>query len=263
VLAAAEQRAPLAVVRAFPLEGGGALVHLHNISGGVLGGDRLRVEIDVGAGAWAQATTTGATRVYRTLPSAATPLETRVARIREGGLLEFLPDPLIPFAGARYRQETRIELEPGAGLFWWETVAPGRAARGERFAYERLELRLEIRAAGRLAATERANLEPRRRPLDSPARLGPYRYFASFYACRVGLEEQRWRDLEARLAELAAPLSAGGEAVWGVSVLARDGLVARGLALEGRDLKRGLFELWRAAKRDLYGIEAVPPRKIY
>ncbi|PYV35431.1 MAG: hypothetical protein DMG09_19720 [Acidobacteria bacterium] len=263
VLASAEQRAPLAVVRAFALDGGGALVHLHNLSGGVLGGDRLRLELEVGPGAWAQVTTTGATRVYRTLPSAETPIETRVARVASGGLLEYLPDPLIPFAGVRYRQETRIDLEPEAGLFWWETVAPGRAARGEIFGYERLDLRLEIRAGGRLAAMERARLEPRQRPLDSPARLGPYRYFATFYACRGGVGNRRLRDLEARLAELARGLSAGGDAVWGVSTLAGEALVARGLALRGRDLQRGLFELWRAAKRDLYGIEAVPPRKVY
>jgi len=83
-------------------------------------------------------------------------------------------------------------------------------------------------------------------------------------------KESAYRELdvlvqadEARLAELARGLSAGGDAVWGVSTLAGEALVARGLALRGRDLQRGLFELWRAAKRDLYGIEAVPPRKVY
>ena len=74
--------------------------------------------------------------------------------------------------------------------------------------------------ADSVAARERACLEPRRRPLDSPVRLGPYRYFASFYACRSGLGDDRLRDLEARLAELAGGLSAGGDTVWGVSRLA-------------------------------------------
>ena len=36
-----EQQPPLKVVRAFALPEGGALVHLHNLSGGVLGGDEL------------------------------------------------------------------------------------------------------------------------------------------------------------------------------------------------------------------------------
>jgi urease accessory protein len=262
ILASAQQRAPLRVVRAFPLAGGGALVHLHNVSGGVLGGDRLELEIVVGAGAWAQVTTTGATRVYRTLDSAATPIETRDLRVAAGALLELLPDPLIPFAGARYRQETRVELEAGAGLFWWETVAPGRTARGEVFAYDALDLTVEIRAAGRPAAFERARLEPARRPLDAPGRFGPYRYLATFYACRAAVVDTVWRGLETEMAYVADRLSGGGM-VWGVSTLASSGVVARGLAVDGSGLPRALFELWRAAKRSLYGAEAAAPRKIY
>jgi urease accessory protein len=237
-------------------------VHLHNVSGGVLGGDRLELAVEVGAGSWAQVTTTGATRVYRALDSAATPVETRDARVGPGALLEFLPDPLIPFAGARYRQETRIELEAGAGLFWWETVAPGRTARGEIFAFDSLELAVEIRAGGKPAALERAKLEPGRRPLAVPARLGPYRYLATFYACRAGVPDAVWREIETQLAEVAERFSGGGM-VWGVSALASSGVVARGLAADGSGLPRALLELWRAAKRSLYGAEAVAPRKIY
>ena len=59
------QDPPWKVVRAFPQEGGMVLVHLHNVSGGVLAGDRLGLKIEVAAGASAQITTTGATRLYR------------------------------------------------------------------------------------------------------------------------------------------------------------------------------------------------------
>src|SRR3981189_542673 len=65
ILAECEQQLPLRVVRAFQLDDGGALVHLHNLSGGVLGGDQLDVTIEVGPGAVAQVTSTGATRIYR------------------------------------------------------------------------------------------------------------------------------------------------------------------------------------------------------
>src|SRR5260370_8851376 len=63
-----EQRPPLQVIRAFPISTGGALVHVHNISGGVLGGDQLELEVDVEPGAHAQLTSTGPTRLYRTRP---------------------------------------------------------------------------------------------------------------------------------------------------------------------------------------------------
>src|SRR5438876_2690848 len=56
VLAECMQQLPLRVVRAFQLDDGAALVHLHNLSGGVLVGDQLDLSIVVGPRAMAQVT---------------------------------------------------------------------------------------------------------------------------------------------------------------------------------------------------------------
>src|SRR5258708_1796448 len=135
-----DQRPPLKVIRAFPQADGGTLVHLHNISGGVLGGDHLELEVEVGPQACVQLTSTSATRVYRSRPDMPSAQQLTRVHVQSGGLLEYLPDPLIPFAGARYRQQTEIQLEENAGLCWWEILAPGRVASGERFAYEQLQI---------------------------------------------------------------------------------------------------------------------------
>jgi urease accessory protein len=263
VLKLCEQRPPLKVVRAFPAGGGSALAHLHNLSGGVLGGDRLELSVEVGAGARAQLTSTGATRLYRSREGAPAASQRQVFKVREGALLEYLPDELIPFAGARYRQETTIELSDGAGLFWWEAVAPGRAARGELFEYDSLQLRLDLTALGLPLSQERIALDPASRPLQSAARLGPFRYFATFYVCRVGLEVSSWLKLEGELAELARRLTRPGETLWGVSALPAHGLVVKALSVKGRAIARGFQDLWRASKLRLYGEAAVPPRKVY
>ncbi len=258
-----DQHPPFQVIRAFPLSTGGALVHIHNISGGVLGGDQLALEVEVGPGAHAQLTSTSATRLYRSRPDAPTATQTGTITVREGALLEYLPDPLIPFSGSRYQQSIRIDLEAGAGLFWWETVTPGRLARGELFDYERLLLSLHISAQGRLIASESLRLEPHCRPLSSLARLGPYSHFCSFYICRVGLKAVHWSNLEKELGALAQELSRPGELSWAVSTLVAHGLVIRAVSRQGRDIPPGLLTFWRAAKRNLYDEEAVPPRKIY
>ena len=262
VLAVCEQQPPLKVVRAFPLNCGEALVHLHNVSGGVLSGDQLELIVEVGTGACAQLTSTGATRLYRSRIEAPAARQINDVSVGENALLEYLPDELIPFAGSRYRQETRIELAQGAGLFWWETVAPGREARGELFDYESLHLNLDIRAEGRPLALERVKLEPGRRPLASLVRLGPYRYFSSFYICQVGRDAAWWLELERQLAELAQQLTRPSETLWGVSTLPAHGLVVRALSVKGRDIASGLLAFWQAAKQQLYGREAVPPRKV-
>jgi urease accessory protein len=162
VLAATQQQPPLRVVRAFPLEDGAALVHLHNVSGGLLGGDALELAIRVGARAQVQVTTTGATRIYRPRPGALVATQATEISIGENALLEYIPDPLIPFAGARFAQRTKIQLASGSGLFWWEIIAPGRDASGEAFAYESIEWATDLNVNGRLVAAEHACVEPRR-----------------------------------------------------------------------------------------------------
>lgn len=263
VLSASVQEPPLRVVRAFALDDGSALAHLHNVSGGLLGGDRLSLAVNAGAGTSVQLTTTGATRIYRARKNAPFTMQTNEIRVGENALIEYVPDAIIPFAGARFAQRTRIDLGPGAGLFWWEVIAPGREASGEVFAYEHIEMRTDVTANGRLIAAESIRLDPRNSALRSTARLGEYRYWATFYICRVGLDAAAWLAAEAHLREKARELNRPGETLWGVSALLADGLVVRGLAIRGRDALGGLHALWDAAKRRLYGRAAVPPRKVH
>jgi urease accessory protein len=229
----------------------------------VLAGDRLALSVEVSSGARAQITSTGATRIYRSKSDMPAALQQTEFSVAEDALLEFLPDALIPFAGSRYRQETRIELASGAGLFCWEIVAPGRDARGELFAYDSLQLKLDVSAAGVPIAQERIKLEPGRRPLSSPARLGHYHYFATFYICRMGFDIAWWLKLESELQELARRLTRPREIVWGVSTLPAHGLVVRALSVKGVAVAPGLFAFWHAARMRLYGQAAVPPRKVY
>ena len=255
------------MVRAFAHDGGAALVHLHNVSGGLLGGDHLSFFAAVGPEARVQITTTGATRIYRPRVGAAAAVQSNEITVGESALLEYVPDPLIPFAGARLSQRTTIHLAPGAGLFWWEILAPGREARGEVFEYERLEMKTDITAAGRLIAAERIGLEPKNRSLLSLARLGPYRTWATFYICREGLEPVFWRDLEQHLREIASSLqreiqSRAASALWGISTLPAHGLAIRCAGMHGRDVSSGLHALWHAAKLCLYGRAPVLPRKV-
>ena len=259
----AAQNPPLRVIRAFHLPDGSALAHLHNISGGVLGGDALSLRVSVGENARAQLTTPSATRIYQHRPNLPDASQQTRVEVESTGLLEYVPDPLIPFAGCRYRQSTHIQLAPDAGLFWWETIAPGREAYGERFAYEQLEMALEINAAGKPIALERYQLRPQEHALSSLARLGAYLYHTTFYICRAGVVEQTWLALEAELTLIARQYSEAGQSLWGVSTLTSDGLVIRGLSQTHRTLPAQLIHFWRVAKQKLYGSEVLVPRKNY
>jgi urease accessory protein len=250
------QEPPWKIVRAFPQPDGAALVHLHNVSGGVLAGDRLSLDVQVGPHAHAQITSTGATRLYRHREGADDSVQRVTISVGEEALLEYLPDPVIPFAGARHEQHTAITLESGATLFWWEVLTPGRLAAGERFAYQRLRVSSSVRAGGRLALREDFLLEPDTRPLMQAARIGPHAYMASFYAFQEGRRGEDWRGLEDHLNQL-------GVGLWGASALASDGVIVRGLSNTALGIAESLVQFWRIARRYLTGREAEPPRKVY
>ena len=236
------QETPWRVVRAF-----GPLVHLQNVSGGLFGGDRMELTVNLGENTEAQITTASATRVYKKRAGSEAARQRAICRIAPGASLEFLPDTIIPFAGSEYDQTTEIHLAAGAALFYWETLAAGRLAYGERFAFDRVTMRTGIYVDGIPVALDRVNLEPPVREMGSAIRFGEFVYSATFYACLAGTEAAQWVALEAELGELTERLS-GPHIQWGVSALVADGLVVRGLSHSAGDMASGLLAFWRMAK---------------
>jgi urease accessory protein len=260
---AVRQDPPWKVIRGFRESNGAVLVHLNNVSGGVLAGDRLAMDIEVDAGVSAVVTTTGATRLYRHRPGMGNSEQRATFRIGEGATLEYLPDPLIPFAGSRHAQRARFSLQPRAALFWWEVLAPGRQAAGEAFRFDYLCIDSEISLEDVPLLRETFLLEPRERPLAVNARMGQYSYLASFYVCQGGRSPQFWRDCEDELNALASEITRPGEALWGSSTLQSDGVIVRGLSTSQRFISGALIKFWRTAKKAIKNEDPVPPRKVY
>lgn len=257
------QDPPWKVIRGFALPESGRLVHLNNVSGGVLAGDRLALDVEVEAGAAAQITTTGATRLYRHRAGAEDSEQHSRFSVGEAAILEYLPDPMIPYAGSRHVQRTEIRLGVGATLFWWEVLAPGRLAAGERFAFERLRVQTTIHAGSQPVLQEDFLLEPGRQQFSAAVRMSEYSHTASLCAIQQGRPPEFWRALEERWNRIAGARTRPGHAVWGASTLASNGVIVRGLSTTGCWLHQTLIEFWRTARISITGDDATPPRKIY
>jgi urease accessory protein len=255
------QDPPWRALRAFSNASGEALVHLHNVSGGVLGGDNLRLEVSLDSHAQAQITTVGATRIHRHRPDRPESSHASLFRLANGAFLEYLPDPVIPFARSRFSQHCEIHLSSGAGLVCWETLSAGRVAHGESFSFERFSANTEIHSGDGPIALERYSLAPELRSMNSPARMGSFRYSATMYVCRAD-NSARWLALENSLNETARELD-GPETRWGVSALVRHGLVVRGMVRHAHQASAGLRVFWQAAKQAVWDRAALLPRKIY
>ncbi|HZX42714.1 MAG TPA: urease accessory protein UreD [Myxococcaceae bacterium] len=141
--------------------GTAAWAYVSTLGGGLVDGDRLALEISVGAGARVFVASQGPTRVFRSARGAAS--ET-VARVDEGGLLVLAPDPTACFAGARYTQSTQVNLAPDASLVLFEVLSAGR----ERWGFTRCQSTLRVLPY----LDERWLLDPEHGPLEE--RMGRF-----------------------------------------------------------------------------------------
>lgn len=136
--------------------GGACWVYCATLGGGFVGGDEVRLTLDVRQDARALVTTQASTKVYRSTRPASQAIS---AVIEDGALLAVMPDPIVCFAGADFSQEQRYELGGRANLVVVDWITSGRHATGERWAFARYDNRLDIRRDGRRILYDGLRLE--------------------------------------------------------------------------------------------------------
>lgn len=134
---------PLRLLKTLYPEGDGvAHAVLVHPPGGLVGGDRLDITLDVQPGAHLLVTTPAATRFYRSAHGAAT--QRVVATVGAGGRLEWVPQETLAYSGCDGRNEVVLRLAPGASLMASEVLGLGLPAAGEPFVRGRLLQHLEV-----------------------------------------------------------------------------------------------------------------------
>jgi urease accessory protein len=167
--------------------------------GGLVGGDRLDIELDVQPGAHLLVTTPAATRFYRS--NAGEAAQVVHATVGEGARLEWLPQETLAYPACIARNEVKLTLAPGASLFATEVLGLGLAGAGQPFDSGRLLQHLEVTGQwldrGWLDAADTALL-------DGPCGLAGHRVLGTLaYA-----QTQAVADGEALLADSRALLGA-------------------------------------------------------
>jgi urease accessory protein len=136
---------------------GGALeAVIINTAGGMTGGDRFELNVEVGDGAGLTVSTAAAEKIYRSL-GADTAVNVNL-KVGAGAMLAWLPQETILFDRMRLRRTIDADVAPDASLIIAEMLVFGRAAMGERVARGHLFDRWRIRVGGALAFAESLRL---------------------------------------------------------------------------------------------------------
>ena len=235
-----------------------ACVYMITTSGGTLQGDRISLEIDVEADAYAHITTQGMTKVQTMDINYAAQAQT--FRLCENAYLEFMPDPIIPFRNSKFITETHIVRHPSATLIYSEILLPGRRYHraDEYFGFDVFSSCVKgFDPSGQEQFCEKYILEPERTNLRQVGIMGAFDVYANVLFLTPKANADAVHDL------VGTGFNVEDGLAWGASKLPNDeGLVFKVLGNEVKQVKDKIRDFWIIARKVVTGAE-VPPQFLW
>lgn len=181
-------KVPLCIKRAMYLEETCpemAYVYIISPSGGILQGDRFRMDIALTNSAIAHVTTQSATRIYRMNKNFGTQIIN--LDVDKNCYLEYIPDQIIPYRDSRFYQVSNIKVHDEATCVYSEIITPGRVASNESFEYDICYMKVKsVNQNDKLRLIDIAKIEPKKENVKSFGVLNNYDILGNIYILTPG-----------------------------------------------------------------------------
>ncbi|WP_438350544.1 urease accessory protein UreD [Paenibacillus sp. FA6] len=232
---------------------GQACYYIMNPGGGYLDGDRYKMEIVLEEKADLLLTTQSATKIYKT-PNQAVIQETDIL-LKAGSVLEYIPDPLIAYRDAEYKQTNIIRMEPGATLICTDIITPGWSPDGVAFSYRLLQLKTEIYMNNRLVVFDHVRLAPGSQQIQDIGYMEGFTHLGSMIAIHEQADIPFIDELYLRIKE-----NIDGCRI-GISQLSVPGFILRVFGTSTQKIERVFTECQTILRQEWLGKDYVFLRK--
>jgi urease accessory protein len=247
---------PLLTQRAIYYETGlPFMAHLQIVSpsGGILQGDRYRMDISLKENAVAHLTTQGATRLYKMDSNFAT--QQVNVTVGENCYLEFIPDQIIPYKSSRFYQKVSLDVHDSASMIYSEVVVPGRTAMNESFEYDICYLKTVAKNQKNTRFVDVAMLEPKKQNLDTFGILGRQTVVGTIYIITK-------RDYVTELCDKVSSSLNMAKISFGASILPHDsGVFVRLTGGSASDIKDAVYEVAKMTRKKILNAPFTAIRK--
>jgi len=222
-----------------------AYLYIVSVSGGILQGDRYRIDVRLKKNSMAHITTQGATRIFSMNSNNATQMVN--ITLEENSYLEFIPDQIIPYQDSRFYQRMNLNVHDSATLVYSEIITPGRVAMGESFEYD--VCYLKTRATNQyenLRFIDITNLEPKIQKMSSFGILGKYTIVGSVYILTKKENVFEIHD------KINSQVFQNKKIIGGASIMKNDsGILVRILGNETEIVKEIIFDVVRLIRKQV------------
>jgi urease accessory protein len=220
-----------------------AYMYIISPSGGILQGDRYRMDITLKNNACAHITTQGATRIYRMEKNYATQIVNVV--VDDSCYFEFIPDQIIPYRDSRFYQKVDLKVHDNATMVYAEIIVPGRVASRESFEYDICYMKALARNQNHmLRFIDVAVLEPKKRVLKTLGILENFDVVGNMYI----LTETKYVTELSK--DINSVLQKFSRISGGATTLPHDsGVIIRILGEVASDLRSIMYEIIKITRR--------------
>jgi urease accessory protein len=233
----------------------------HNVlvhpPGGLVGGDTLSINVQVGEGAHGLLTTPGATRFYRS--DGAPAVQTTILQLAANARLEWLPLEALCYSGCLATNKVVMTLAPSSELIGWDVTAlglPNAQLPFERGSFlQHLELKDQWLERGTMAADDV-------RLMDSPLGLAGHRCIASIFFVAGEVIPRGRKEIALEAARAVASSHELASTV-GVTSPHPQVLVTRVLAPMVEPAMALLRQIRQAWRKELWALDNVHPPRIW
>jgi urease accessory protein len=232
-----------------------AYMFIMSPSGGILQGDRYRMDITLKNNAFFHLTTQGATRLYRMDKNYATQLVN--ITVGEGCYFEFIPDQIIPYRSSRFYQNVTLNAHDNSTMIYSEILVPGRVGSGESFEYDICYLKASAKnQKGDLRFIDIALLEPKKRNIKDFGILESFDVIGTVY---ILTEERYIRRLNDQINSAIESLP---KIYGGATILPNNsGVMVRLLGPFASDIRDIIYEIVRISRKVILNAEFSRIRK--
>ncbi|VFJ13805.1 urease accessory protein UreD [Candidatus Nitrosocosmicus franklandus] len=252
-------KVPLCIKRAMYLEETCpemAYIYIISPSGGILQGDRFRMDISLSNSAKSHVTTQSATRIYKMNKNFGTQIIN--LNVDKDCYLEYIPDQIIPFRDSRFYQVSNIKVHDEATCIYSEILTPGRVASNESFEYDICYMKVKsVNQYDKLRLIDIAKIEPKRENVKSFGILNNYDVLGSVY---ILTPKDKLNNIQSEILE---SLSKTKSVIGGCTKLPNEnGVLVRMLGSFVEDIRNLIYSIVGILRRNVLNISFSGMRKI-
>ncbi len=244
--------APLKIAKVFQFEPNQLAVYVMDSSPGIMAGDQYKLNWHLDEGSSVYITNQSYTKLH---PSKENPSsQTLNIRVGKNALLEYFPEPVMPYKDSDFTSVSDVRLEQGGAIIMAEVLCPGRTFHGEVFEFHSYVNRLKVFYSDELIYSSNQKIMPSEQNLKWLGRWEDLTYLGNLMVFSDLLRPEH-------IVEIRSILESNQIVYSGVSFTYRHGLLVSMLGSKVAEVQALIKLIWECIRRQLLQLPPLMVRK--